>query len=226
MELYNSVKTVFDSSQNLIIDREWTICESDDNASLKALKISGIQTGSYSIDKDLYSNRFEKIFDKSSKLNDIDCDGCAIVHHNQKKYMVLVELKSGFDASKIYKAYQQTLVTLLKNHMLFSLCGGYDIKKYDAIILIACLPPDKNTEVWLNYTHMLMQNASENVKRDCCFATKLYFEKKLHTKMRDITFLGHLSFADTLKDLNIHIALKTPSTINDTTLEISVESVL
>lgn len=226
MKLHNSIETIFDKSDNPFINNTWTIYEHEVGASFRTVTIRDIEPKSYSIDSDLYRNKFKKVFENSSKLNDNDCDGCAIIYHNEKKYILLVEMKSKFDTNKISKAYKQALTTLLKNHMLFSLCDGYDVTEYDINILIACLQPDNNQKDWLSHQYMQMQNSQTYVQQDCCFATRLYFEKKIDTKMKDITFFQMYPFAAPISDLNIHITMKNPSTVNDTALELSINAVL
>ena len=209
-----------------LINNEWTIVEHEDGASFKTVRIRDIQANSYSIDNDLYRNKFKKVFENSTKLNDNDCDGCAIIHHNNQKHILLVELKSKFDTTKISKAYKQALTTLLKNHMLFSLCDGYDIQEFDISILIACLPPNENQKTWLSDQYMLMQNSETHNEQDCCFAVKLYFEKRISTQMRDITFFTNCKFANSINDLNINISLQNPSTEFDSELNLSINSIL
>ena len=226
MKLHKSIETIFDSSNCSLINNEWTVHEHEDGASFKTVRIRDVQANSYCVDKDLYRNRFAKIFENSTQLNDEDCDGCAIVHHNQKKHILLVELKSKFDSTKISKAYRQALTTLLKNHMLFSLCDGYDIKEYDISILIACLPPDEDTKTWLSHQYMLMRDSKTNVAQDCCFAVRLYFEKEISTQMRDVKFYTNCSFPNSINDLNIHITLQNPAIASDEELNLSIDSIL
>ena len=103
---------------------------------------------------------------------------------------------------------------------------GRESTEYDINILIACLPPDNNQKDWLSHQYMQMQNSQTYVQQDCCFATRLYFEKKIDTKMKDITFFQMYPFAAPISDLNIHITMKNPSTVNDTALELSINAVL
>lgn len=226
MKLHNSIETIFDKSDNQIINNTWTIHEHEARASFKTITIRDIEPSSYSIDSDLYRNKFQKVFENTTNLNDKDCDGCAIIYHNGKKYILLVEMKSRFDTTKISKAYKQALITLLKNHMLFSLCDGYNITEYDISILIACLPPNDDKKVWLKHQYMQMQNSPTCIQQDCCFATRLYFEKKIDTKMKDITFFPMHPFAASLNNLNIHITMQNPATENDTQLGLSINTVL
>lgn len=226
MKLHNSIETIFDKSDNPFINDTWTIHEQDAGASFKTVIIRDIAPKSYSIDSDLYRNKFQKVFDNSTTLNDNDCDGCAIIHFNEKKYILLVEMKSKFDTAKISKAYKQALTTLLKNLMLFSLCDGYNINEYDVSILIACLPPSDDQKVWLKHNYMQMQNSQTCIQQDCCFATRLYIEEEINTKMRDITFFSTCTFATPINDLNIHVTMKNPTTVNDTQLGLSINEVL
>lgn len=226
MKLHKSIVAIFDKSNNTLINNEWIINEHENGAIFKTVKIRDIQAGSYSIDSDLYRNRFEKVFENSTILNDKDCDGCAIIHHNQNKYILLVELKSGFDPTRISKAYEQALTTLLKNHMLFSLCDGYDIKEYDICIMIVCLPPNEAKKVWLKDQYLLMQNSGVHAQQDCCFAARLYMEQKIDTKLRDVTLFTNCPFNTSINDLNIHITLKNPPTTSDTELDLSINTIL
>lgn len=226
MKLHKSIVTIFDKSNNPLINNEWIIDEPSDTAKLKTVKIKDIQAGSYSIDSDLYRNKFGKAFENSTQLNDKDCDGCAVIHNNQDKYLLLVELKSKFASSKISEAYKQALTTLLKSHMLFSLCNGYDIKEYDVSILIVCLPPDEDQKVWLSHQYMMMQNSDTHTLHDCCFATRLYYEKDIYTKLRDISFFINYPLNSSIGDLNIHITLKNPPTTSDTELDLSINTIL
>ena len=76
MKLHNSIETIFDKSDNPLINNTWTIYEHEVGASFRTVTIRDIEPKSYSIDSDLYRNKFQKVFENSSKLNDNDCDGC------------------------------------------------------------------------------------------------------------------------------------------------------
>ena len=226
MRLCESYQSVYDMSQVQVIDGEWVVHEREPNAIFRTLKIESIHEPSFALANSEYKCTHAKIFEKSSTLKDLDCDGFAVVTHEGKKYVVAVELKSSFDTKKVLQAYEQSVFSFLKNHMIFSLCQGYSVEDYDILIVIGCCLPNGDQKVWLKDQMMLIMNGVKSVHRDVYFAVKLFYEKSASCPMGSSHFLENLELPDSIKNRRMRIVLKCPSLSCEQELSLTFKDLL
>ena len=68
---------------------------------------------------------------ESGRIFYMDCDGILIFGKDSRKTLVLCELKSNYDTTKIYKAYQQILSSCIKFRLLLNLLPNYRAEEWD-----------------------------------------------------------------------------------------------
>lgn len=69
---------------------------------------------------------------KSGRIFYMDCDGILIFERKDgRKTLALCELKSNYDTTKIYKAYQQILSSCIKFKLLLNLLPSYRAEEWD-----------------------------------------------------------------------------------------------
>ena len=109
----------------------YTVHESSGNSKIKDVTWvnADFQAFNTNIAKDLTG------FFQSAKAGEIlwfDCDGAFLLQGDDKKYLFLCELKSGFDSSDIYHACNQITSTYIKLSMVLNLLPNY--RKDDVVV--------------------------------------------------------------------------------------------
>lgn len=219
-KLCDSYRSLYDKVSLNVISSDWKIQEDDSKATFQELIISGLS--GYSIPKAVYKNTHEPIFKNSSALKDLDCDGFAFVSHEGTKYIVAVELKSNFDTAKILRASHQMCWSFLKNHMVMSICNGYDIDNYEIVFVIACHCPTSQAKDRL----LLETTSSKLCSKDIWYAVKLLAERCLEQTFGRTSLFNDKELSDVLKDKKVRIVLVTTDCCNDTQKTISFSDLL
>lgn len=160
------------------------ILEHDPKSRVKRLMLTGadFQHFDHGMAKDMTS-----FFTKAGSPDVFrhDCDGVVLFEFDNRKYMFLCELKSGFDTEKLYEAKTQIMSSFLKTNMLLHLYTCYKIEDYIVKGFIIGYPPKRDFLMNLHKQSML---ADKPKQRQYNLAKKLFVgnsERKIILKPTD-----------------------------------------
>lgn len=152
---------------------------------------------------------------RSSFLKDFDCDGIAFYGNGDILQLLFVDLKSSFSEQNITKAFRQDFYSLLKMHMLLSLCEGYRLSSI-AIRFFAACPPCKSRDDETRIKDIIFLTEELGEKR---FENKYlmgYFKKEgFSCQLKDIPFVKDKHLNEELMEATIQFQIYTPDNVND-----------
>lgn len=226
MEVIDSFNSIFDLTQITSVDNIWEVNESHNCASFRKLNIHNIGEVFNFFDSRCYKGTkciSEMI---SSSIKDKDCDGVAFTTFNGSAYIILSELKSALDSGDILKAYTQTVFTLIKLHMILSLCKGYDIESMNILSIIACQPPKDAKQLTYLKDQMLLMEEGGKLGSDVKLLLNLFFKKKIDTLIKDVSFIKDLPLNEQLANKNIRFCLKTADEYGNESVDVELKDLL
>jgi hypothetical protein len=147
-DLGNSIKKIYPKCN---ITRGCHTCcieESDRQASVRQLSfdipeyILITNTFASSLDSFFKTNGSDNIFHKN-------CDGIVLLKYKDKKYCLLIELKSTFDTERIYKAKNQIMSSYIKLNMSLGLLADYHKDEFEYIGIIVSQEPNDECIAWM-----------------------------------------------------------------------------
>lgn len=142
MRIADSFLQIFDKTNTNISAKSpvpvWTVVETKSSAKIKRLIID-INGAEYVAFNDQVSKNMTNITtDRSTILEDSECDGIAIIKRENNLCLLFCDLKSKFNNHKIIKALNQDLASFLKMYMLLSVCNGFKLSKCSIDFIVAC----------------------------------------------------------------------------------------
>jgi hypothetical protein len=180
-----------------------TVNETEPDATFNQLNIDAPGATFYSVDKEFYKDLYDA---KSPVLGNVNCDGVALVKHEDKPYLLLVELKSNLDTDKISKAFQQEVRSFLKMTSSLSLCDGYDINDIAIRGVIACHPFKSETARTKCLDNLLMERDAG--KKDARFKYRIVTERKITARFATCKwFIPTDALTDDLRNHEFMISL-------------------
>lgn len=196
-----------------------SVNETEPGATFKQLNIDAPGSTFYTVDKEFYKDLYDA---KSPVLGNVNCDGVALVKHEGKPYILLVELKSNVDTDKISLAFKQEVRSFLKMTSSLSLCDGYDINDLVIRGVIAC-HPFKSDTARDDCLHKLLMERDAG-KKDARFKYRMVTARKITTRfancqwfipadaltedIRNHEFMISLVFGENYADQSCTIPLK------------------
>ena len=146
----------------------YTIHESSGESKIKDVtwENADFQVFSTTIAKDLTG------FFQSAKAGEIfwfDCDGAFLLQGDDRKFLFLCELKSGFDSSDIYHACNQITSTYIKLSMILNLLPNY--RKDDVVVkgFIVSRPASKDYLRDLHKQSMMGHKSKFTTDAEFCY---------------------------------------------------------
>lgn len=110
---------------------------------------------------------------KSGDIFLLDCDGAFLLQGDNKKYLFLCELKSGFDSSDIYHACNQITSTYIKLSLVLNLLPNY---RKDDVTVKGFIVSRPATENYLRDLHKLcMMGQKSRFTKDVEFCYDLCY---------------------------------------------------
>lgn len=180
-----------------------SVNETEQDATFNQLNIEAPGTIFYAVDKEYYKDLYDA---KSPVLGNVNCDGVALVKHEDKPYLLLVELKSNLDTDKISWAFQQEIRSFLKMTSSLSLCDGFDIKEIAIRGVIACHPFKSETARTKCLDNLLMERDSG--KKDARFKYRIVTERKITARFENCQwFIPADALTDDLRNHEFMISL-------------------
>lgn len=149
-----------------------TIYEPQNKGTNKFQKLTITGTDGYLFPHDLASKSSSFAISSGSKQCLCrDCDGILLIEHNDKKYLIVCELKSLFSSDEIVKAKDQLVGSYIKMIGILSTLQNFKKEDYEVKGIIASFEP--SSEI----IDALTKSEDDPKKR---FAYRLQYEKKYH----------------------------------------------
>ncbi|MFV0312594.1 MAG: hypothetical protein ACK5KN_13240 [Dysgonomonas sp.] len=171
-------------SKNIVV-----ISENEANAKIKGLSIKNADF--LSLDTTIVKD-FTSFFQKaqSPDLFNLDCDGVILFENDGIKYVLLVELKSKFSTTEIFKARRQIISSFIKLNILFNSLENYDKNNYCFKGVIVSLLPNDEALNAISKKIMLDDAGGKYAK----FAFSLYTAKNFNLSSNSCNELSSLPF--------------------------------
>ncbi|WP_455250922.1 hypothetical protein [Porphyromonas sp.] len=205
-KLMEELSTFFDKVKCVAPTRKIVITEEDTGAALKELHLSST---SCDLEK-LPSETLCKGLWKDRHTYDLDCDGIVLLADLDKlePTLLLVELKSTLSEKSLFKAIQQVVISLLKMHTLFSLCGSYNGILSPVKVLICCASNDRMID-WLKNISVENNGHLSNVHKLCRRLLSSEGEEKfrLEDVLKEISWAQSCSLPVSLLKLELEVQI-------------------
>lgn len=213
MRVAEAFKDIFGQDTVEELDSVWNIHETRVGATFNLLQVNNPGESFFVINPCLYSQNV--CHDDTGWLNDKNCDGAALTRNSGIDYIILVELKSTLDSTKIITAYEQIVQSFVKLQMMLSICQGYDMQNYDLIGVIACKPA-KNKDQEIKFHQELLNIKEGNfVPPDMACLVRLYFDSYIECYLADTPFMKGHAFHKDFQYHKIRIYLKMADAYSD-----------
>ena len=111
---------------------------------------------------------------ESGRVFYMDCDGILIFGKDSRKTLVLCELKSNYDTTKIYKAYQQILSSCIKFRLLLNLLPSYRAEEWDVKGFIFSKPKPSKDKLLRDLSKQSQLSRDDDNRKGVDLATKLW----------------------------------------------------
>jgi hypothetical protein len=216
MEIIDSILSLYDKKacDCYCCSCNWVLTEADRSAILKKLTLflDGATFGI--IDNDFYKGLNKTTCDRSSFLTDNDCDGVSFCEKDGKMHLLFVDLKSSY--SNIEKAFKQNFFTLLKMHMFFSLCNGYNIENLTINFFVACSPfkdKDQKSDILLNL-NMADELGNLNYSEKCLL-NHLHNGKETIVTISELPFVKSIKLNESIISSPIHLHIYAPESYGE-----------
>ena len=170
------------SAGNLVskYDHRITTIETDPQSTFTQLNIESRDDSFYVIGNDFYKDLYDG---KSPVFGNVNCDGIALVKHNEQPYFLLVELKSNVDTRKISEAFQQEIRSFLKLNTSLNICDGYSISDFAIRGVIACHPFKSEDDRTKCLQNLLLERDAG--LKDARFKYRLVSEKRISARIEN-----------------------------------------
>lgn len=218
MKIIDSITSIFDK-QASSCGREhdsWDIEETQEGAVFKKLTIKRNNTLWGIIHNDFYKGLSALTSDRSSFLLDKDCDGVALCKGEDKYDIYLVDLKSSFSEGNIDKAFKQDFFTLLKLHMMFSICEDYKINNFKIICYVAC-PPCVDTNAMDDIKHNIIMAEEYGDDRfiNRCMKSYFYDGNNYSCQIKELPYIHKQQLHSDILNTLIEFRIYTPKYSTD-----------
>lgn len=216
MEIIESMLSLYDkkSCNCHYCSCNWVLTEAEPSATFKKLTLCMDGATFGTIDNAFYKGLDKIICSRSSFLKDKDCDGVSFCEINGRMHMLFVELKSSF--SEIERAFKQNFFTLLKMHMFFSLCRGYDIENLTIDFFVACSPfKDKDQESDILSRLNMADEADSLCYHEKCLLNHLYYGKETVVTIGELPFAKNIKLNKSIISSPIHLHLYSPTSYEE-----------
>lgn len=111
---------------------------------------------------------------RSGRIFYLDCDGILIFEgEGGRKTLVLCELKSNYDTSKIYKAYKQILSSCIKFRLLLNLLPSYRAEEWDVKGFIFTKPKPSKDNLLRDLSKQSQLRRDDDYRKGAELAMKL-----------------------------------------------------
>lgn len=216
MQIIDSLHSVFDKKSNACVctNGTWAVYEEKEVAFKKVtFHCEGACFGV--LNNEFYKAIKETTENRSSFLKDSDCDGISFFDDRSSLQLLLVDLKSSFSEQNISKAFKQDFFSLLKIHMMLSLCEGYSL---DSLLIrfFAVCPPCASLDdkaIILDRIYLGEESDKERFENKYLMA---YFKKGVFScKMKDIPFVKDKHLNEDLLDATIQFQIVTAENYED-----------
>lgn len=112
---------------------------------------------------------------ESARIFYLDCDGILIFEReDSRKTLVLCELKSNYDTTKIYKAYKQILSSCIKFRLLLNLLPSYRAEEWDVKGFIFSKPKPSKDKLLRDLSKKFQLSRDDDNRKGVELATKLW----------------------------------------------------
>ncbi|MBR2607147.1 MAG: hypothetical protein IKC70_04380 [Bacteroidaceae bacterium] len=142
MKLADSFLQIFDKTKAFVSadssSTHWIITEKNSDAGIKRLFVDMNKAEYIAFDDMLCRSMPNITTQRSSIIEDSECDGIAMAEKDGRLLFIFCDLKPTFDTCKIIKAFKQDLLSFLKIKMLLSICNGFNFDDCDIDFIVAC----------------------------------------------------------------------------------------
>ena len=218
MSVAEAFKDIFGQDTVVEFEDTWNIRESRKDATFNLLQVNNPGESFSVINPVVYSGNIW--LGDAGWMNDKNCDGAALTRNNGKDYVILVELKSTLDSTKIIAAYEQIVQSFVKLQMMLSVCQDYDMHNYDIVGVIACKPAKNKDQETKFHQELLNIKEGNFVPPDMVCLVKLYFNSYIECCLSETHFMKGHAFH---KDFHLHkirIYLKTALAYPDSSVTV------
>ncbi len=215
MEITDTIQSLYNKNAACIhcLSCKWEISEPNDVPFKKMTFFKeGVTFGI--IDDVFYKNIPNMTCNKSSFLKDANCDGVSFCIVDGKMHLLFVDLKSNI--ASIEKAFEQDFFTMLKIHMFFSLCRGYDLRNLTLDFFVACPPyKDKDQESDI-LSQLNMADESDTLQYyQRCLLNHLLYKKETIVKIEELPFKIKNILNESIITSQIHLHIYTPESYGE-----------
>jgi hypothetical protein len=168
--LEDSIKKIYPKCE-VIKCQTCTITEPDEQSSIKSISLGDIRE--YLQINNTFIKPLAAFFNENGSDNifNKDCDGIVLLKYNNKKYCLLIELKSTFDTERIYKAKNQIMSSYIKLNMSLGLLADYHKDEFEYIGIIVSQEPNDEDIAWMQREEIDSRKLNE-------FAINLFLYKQ------------------------------------------------
>lgn len=203
------------------VDRMTTV-ETEAQSTFSQLDIESQGDTFYVVRNAFYKNLFNG---KSTAMGNVNCDGIALVEHEEQPYVLLVELKSNVDADKISEAFQQEVRSFLKLNTALGICDGYCVTDFAIRGVIAC-HPFKSEDERTHCLHNLLWEKDAG-KKDARFKYRMITEKKITARFENCKwFIPADALHNDIRNHEFTISLVFGANYSDPSLSIPLSAVI
>jgi len=199
-----------------------SVIETEPGATFKQLNIEAPGSTFFAVHKEFYKDIYDT---KSPVLGNVNCDGVALVKHEDKSYLLLVELKSNLDTDKILQAFKQEVRSFLKMASILSLCDSYNINDIAICGVIACHPFKSETARTKCLDRLMMERDAG--KKDARFKYRMVTERKITTRFANCQwFIPADALTDDLRNHELMLSLVFGANYDDQSCSIPLADVI
>lgn len=216
MQIIDSLHSVFDKKSDACncTNDTWIVHE-DNEVSFKKITFHCDGACFGVVHNEFYKDIKNITEKRSTFLKDCDCDGISFCDDGGVLQLLFVDLKSSFSEQNITKAFKQDFFSLLKIHMMLSLCEGYKLGSLLIRFFAAC-PPCASMDdeaIILDRIYLSEELDKERFENKYLMA---YFKKDVFScKMKDISFVKDKHLNEDLLDATIQFQIVTAENYGD-----------
>lgn len=215
MKMIDSIHSIYDKKRSAFISgcNTFEFIEDTPNATFKKLVVKSSCLFDV-IKNDFYKGLSAITTDRSSFLQDKDCDGVVICDNSGTTQLVFIDLKSSFKQDNIEKAFKQDFFTFIKLHLLLSLCKGYSIRECYIVCYVACPRYTSQEEVYIKDNISMTEEKGDSLINKCL---KEYFfgTNDFHCKIKDIPYIANKMINEDILSIDIHFKIYTTKHYSD-----------
>lgn len=199
-----------------------TTIETDPQSTFTQLNITSQGDTFYVVGNTFYKDLFDA---KSSVLGNVNCDGIALIKHDDQSFVLLVELKSNVDTNKISEAFQQEVRSFLKLTSALGICDGYKVSDFEIRGVIAC-HPFKSDDDRTQCLHNLLWE-KEAGKKDARFKYRMITDQRITAKFDNCRwFIPSEALTADIRNHEFTISLIFGNKYKDSSLSIPLSAVI